>query len=72
MINILMLVGGAVLILIGGLMLKILWKVRSLDENKELNRESGIFIEHSMTRAENRVGVESDKKLSETFYRTLM
>ncbi|WP_394228403.1 hypothetical protein [Pseudoalteromonas spongiae] len=71
MINILMLVGGAALILVGGLMLKTLWKVRSVDENKELNRGSGIFIEHGMVRAENRIGVEPDKKLSEAFYSTL-
>lgn len=71
MINILMLVLGATLILVGGLMLKTLWKVRFVDEKEELNRGSGIFIEHGMVRAEGRIGVEADKKLSVAFYSTL-
>lgn len=71
MIEISMLVVGAFLVAIGVRILIILNKANKVDKDKILKRESGIFIEHGMVRAKNRVGVEADSKLSDVYYNSI-
>ena len=71
MMEISMLIVGAILAVISVKMLMVLHKASKIDSAKILKRESGIFIEHGMVRAENRVGVEADSKLSDVYYNSI-
>ena len=71
MIQILMLMSGVFLIGVGARILLILNRSKKTETEAILKRESGIFIEHGMVRAQNRIGVEADKKLSDVYYNSV-
>jgi len=67
MINIILLTFGIILLTVGVRILLVVNHERKNKASDVIGKHSGIFIEHGMVRATDRIGVQADKKLSDVY-----
>lgn len=72
MLNIVLLAIGIILVGLSLRILSITFRAKKSDRIDIMSKSSGIFIEHGMVRAKGRLGVEADKKISDTYFSSLI
>jgi hypothetical protein len=72
MLNIVFLAIGIISVGLSLRILAIKFRTKKSDITDIMSKSSGIFIEHGMVRAKGRVGVEADKKISDTYFSSVI